>query len=148
VTVLGAVLGAACVVVAAVHLLGLAGGDRFDAPPHGAMALGTAAMLVPALDPVPGPAWVVVFTALGLGAVAVRRPVPHAIGCAAMLVMLLAGHGHGGERRGGSLLASAVTLVLLAWCLLELARLPAGRRLAVARGVPTAAMAVVLLGAL
>lgn len=88
---------------------------------HAAMAVGMAAMFSPLGDPLPRPVWTVVF-ALGLvwfGAGAVRGRTlagdagHHAVGCAAMLLMLAAGHGAHGRGAAGALGVASVAALAL-----------------------------------
>ncbi|HZG91327.1 MAG TPA: DUF5134 domain-containing protein [Pseudonocardia sp.] len=105
-----AVLALACLAVAALHLVRLAGPGRAlgDVPggpagelSHATMGLGTAAMFAPLLDPVPAAVWTVAFLACGawFAAVALRAGSfagdagHHVVGSATMLFMLLTGPG-------------------------------------------------------
>ena len=113
--------------------------------PYAAMALGMAAMFSPVGDPVPGPAWAVLFALSGawFGAVLLRFRSPGVldgealhvvVGSAAMLFMLGADHGGRGrgrtvgtrrtvaERPGMVGVASAVALVFAAYFVLHTLR--------------------------
>jgi hypothetical protein len=104
----------ACLAAAAVHLarLVLLGADqrtdRLGEAAHVVMGVGMAAMFAPAADPIPVPVWVALFAIIGVwfGAVAVRvgdwtgSATHHAVGGAAMLLMLLGGHDHAAAADG------------------------------------------------
>ncbi len=106
-TWLSVVLAGGCLVVALLHGMRavVAPGRRVPAELlHLVMALGMAAMFAPADDPVPRGMWVVTFgvcTAWAAVAVVRRREIGgelghHLVGSAAMLFMLLVGHGAAG----------------------------------------------------
>lgn len=148
-TTLAAVLSLACLAVGGFHLLRLAvvRVDAIGEVAHAAMGVGMAAMFSPLGDPVPAPLWTAVFVSTGawFAALALRIPagsrrsdaVHHVVGAAAMLFMLLGGHGagagaadgahaghvgHGGGPDGGLGLASVVSIVLagyFAWHVLR-----------------------------
>lgn len=118
---LSGALAIACVGVVVLHLLRLAvlRRDVVGEASHAAMGLGMAAMFSPLGDPVPGPAWAVVFVLSGLwfGALALRSGSMagdaghHVVGSGAMLFMLFSGHSHapgvGGSGHPGHLVHGA-----------------------------------------
>ncbi|GAA1325449.1 hypothetical protein GCM10009610_58530 [Pseudonocardia xinjiangensis] len=141
------VLGLACLAVAAFHLVLL---GRRHAPvasgAHAAMGLGMAAMFLPSADPFPQPLWVAVFLVSGawFGAAALRggslldEAGQHVVGAAAMLFMLLGGHGHGAPTATGAvapehahhgggggapgLLVTMLALIFAAWFVADIVR--------------------------
>lgn len=140
---LSVVLAGACLGVGLLHLVRLlvVRADPAGEVAHAAMGFGMAAMFSPAGDPVPGPAWMVVFgpCAAWFAAVALRsgcsRARHHVVGSGAMLFMLLGGHshapgaagaahaGHAGHA-GGMGVGSVVAIVLagyFAWHVLRCA---------------------------
>lgn len=115
---------------------------------HAVMAVGMAAMFVPAVDPVPRPVWAGLFLLLGawFGAAAIREgsllgePGNHVVGAVAMLFMLAshggpeasaaaatgeaehAHHGVGSAVAGAGLATTVVALALAAWFLTDIVR--------------------------
>jgi hypothetical protein len=92
-------LAIGCLAVGLLHLYRLFAlrGDIAGEASYAAMGLGMAAMFAPDGDPVPAPVWVAVFLACAAGAVlrGAADVTHHVLGAAAMLFMLLTGHGHG-----------------------------------------------------
>lgn len=145
-------LAVACLAAAAIHLIRLVRlrTGRSGEAAHAVMGLGMAAMFAPAADPVPGAAWAVVFAVVGLwfGAVAVREgdwagaAAHHAVGAAAMLLMLSSGHDHtaaegepaGHAAHGGSVAGfgwtSVASVLLAGYFVWHLWRVLDGRRAA------------------
>jgi hypothetical protein len=116
-------LALVCLGLAVLHLLRVALRRRDSAIDpavefsHTAMALGMAAMFSPVGDPVPQPAWTIVFVAAAAWFVVRRLRGPdqeslhHIVGSTAMLFMLVAGHGpHGGPDSLGLLSVVAILL--------------------------------------
>lgn len=128
--VIDVLLAVLCLGIGMLHL-GTASGRVGEAVAHGVMGLGMAAMFVPALDPLPQWAWIVVFGALAVWAAAATlrdrglagHGLHHLVGAAAMLFMVLAPHRHGGaEAAGGSLLLAVVALGFTGWFVADVAR--------------------------
>lgn len=139
-------LGAACLLVAAFHgwLLAARREPALSSAAHLLMGVGMAAMFLPALDPLPAPAWVALFAVSGawFGASALREGSlfgvagHHVVGAAAMLFMLLGGHDHagaavagdaghahhGGGAEGPGLLVTVLALAFAGWYAADVVR--------------------------
>jgi hypothetical protein len=93
------VLAIGCLAVGLLHLYRLVTlrGDVAGEASYAAMGLGMAAMFSPFDDPVPAPVWAAVFLCCAAGVVlrGAADVIHHVLGAAAMLFMLLTGHGHG-----------------------------------------------------